>query len=51
MAPYVVATAGTGIERSNFMAPDGVSYARAAVATIGIKKFTHGCLSHTVQVH
>ena len=32
------------------MAPDGVGYTREAVATIGIKRVTYGCLSHTIQV-
>ena len=41
----------SGIRHTNFMVPDPVSYARAAVATIGIKEFTYGCVSHTVQVH
>ena len=34
----------------NFFVVDAVHYARAAVATIGILKFTYGCLSHELQV-
>ena len=41
----------TRIRRTSFVIPDPVSYAQAAVATIGIKKFTHGCVSHAIQVH
>ena len=50
MTPFFVATSMSGIRRTNFMVPDGVGFTRAAVATIGIKRFTYGCLSHTIQV-
>ena len=50
VVPFYVATSMSGIRRSSFMAPDGVSYAREAVATIGIRRVTYGCLSHIIQV-
>ena len=50
VTPFYVATSMSGIRRSSFMTPDGVSYTREAVATIGIKRVTYGCLSHTIQV-
>ena len=50
VTPFYVATSMSGIRRSSFMAPDGVGYTREAVATIGIKRVTYGCLSHTIQV-
>ena len=52
VAPCIVATRLSGFKDSqvNFFIVDAVHYARAAVATIGILKFTYGCLSHELQV-
>ena len=50
VAPYMVATSMI-MRGVSFMVPDPVNYARTAVATIGIKKFTHGYVSHAIQVH
>ena len=50
VAPFFVATAMSGIRRSNMMVADAVQFGRSAVATIGIQDFTHGCLSHAIQV-
>ena len=50
MTPFFVATAMSGIRRTSLMVPDEVGYGRTAVATIGIKRVTYGCLSHTIQV-
>lgn len=36
--------------RGSFLVADPVSYARAAMATIGIQKETYGCLIHALQV-
>ena len=43
-------TSTMGMNQTTFWTPDPVSYTRAAVATIGITKFTRGCLSHALQV-
>ena len=51
VAPFYVATSMSRIRHTSFFVPDPVSYARAAVATIGIKKFTHGYVSHAIQVY
>ena len=40
----------SGIRRSSMMVADAVQYGRSAVATIGIQDYTHGCLSHAIQV-
>ena len=50
VAPFFVATAMSGIRRANWIVAHPVAYTRAAVATIGIQRFTHGYLSHAVQV-
>ena len=50
VAPLMVATAMSGIRRSNMMVADAVQYGRSAVATIGIQSYTQGCLSHAIQV-
>ena len=36
--------------RKKFLVPDPVTYARAAVATIGIQRVTLGCVEHALQV-
>ena len=36
--------------RSNFWVADAIQFTRSAVATIGIKKFTYGNVSHEIQV-
>lgn len=48
----MVATRMSGLKESqvNFFIVNAMHYARAAVATIGILKFTYGCLSHELQV-
>ena len=50
VTPFYFAMSMSGIRRTSFMVPDGVSYTRAAVATIGIKRVTYGFISHTIQV-
>ena len=50
VAPFFVATAMSGIRRSNWMVADANQYARSALATVGIMSFTHGTLSHSIQV-
>ncbi|XP_064399134.1 very-long-chain 3-oxoacyl-CoA reductase-like [Halichondria panicea] len=49
VAPFFVATAMSGIRRSNWMVADANQYARSALATVGIMSFTHGTLSHSIQ--
>ena len=51
VTPFLVATSMSGIRHTNIMVLDSISYTRAAVATIGIKRVTYGCLSHTIQVN
>ena len=48
--PHFVATAMSGIQRASRFAPDPVTYARAAVATIGIQHTTYGYFYHALQV-
>ena len=48
--PFFVATAMTPFRRSNFWVADAIQFTRSAVATIGIKKFTYGNISHEIQV-
>ena len=50
VAPFFVATSMSGISRTSLSVPGAVGFARAAVATIGIKKFTRGYLPHEIQV-
>ena len=50
VTPFFVATSMSGIRHTNILVLDSISYTRAAVATIGIKRVTYGCLSHTIQV-
>ena len=40
----------TQLLRTEFWVADAIQFARSAVATIGIKKFTYGSVSHEVQV-
>ena len=47
--PMYVATAMTGA-KPGFFSPSGETYTRAAVATIGVQKDTHGYLGHAIQV-
>ena len=47
---FYVAMSMSGIKRTSLMVPDGIGYTWAAVATIGIKRVTYGCFSHTIQV-
>ncbi len=46
----MVATALSGIRRSNWFVADANQYARSALATVGIMSFTHGTLNHSIQV-
>ena len=48
--PWFVATVMSGIQRASRFAPDPITYARAAVATIGIQHTTYGYFYHAVQV-
>ena len=50
MTPCLVATAMTGIKRPSYVAPSPDTFAKAAVATIGVQDNTYGCLSHAMQV-
>ncbi len=50
VSPFSVATAMSGIRRSNWMVADANQYSRSALATVGIMSFTHGTLSHSIQV-
>ena len=50
VSPFFVATAMSGIRRSNLFVADANQYARSALATVGIMSFTHGTLSHSIQV-
>ncbi|XP_064399136.1 very-long-chain 3-oxoacyl-CoA reductase-B-like [Halichondria panicea] len=49
VSPFFVATAMSGIRRSNLFVADANHYARSALATVGIMSFTHGTLSHSIQ--
>ena len=40
----------SGMKKSNMLVANAISYARAAVATIGIQRDTYGCISHAIQV-
>ena len=48
--PCLVATALSGIRRTSRLVPDPITYARAAVATIGIQHTTYGYFYHALQV-
>ena len=48
--PFFVATPMTPFRRSNFWVADAIQFIRSAVATIGVKKFTYGNVSHEIQV-
>ena len=48
--PGFVATAMSGIRRPKFWAPSPETYAKSAVATIGVQQDTYGYLFHAVQV-
>ncbi len=48
--PRFVATAMSG-KTPSLLAPDPVTYTRAAVATIGIQNNTYGYLYHSLEVH
>ena len=52
MTPGYVATAMTGISRTdtNFVRLTPESFAKSAVATIGIQNNTCGCFPHALQV-
>ena len=50
VAPYFVSTAMTGKPSTNFFVWEPVSYAQAAVATIGVEHYTFGCFPHALQV-
>ena len=46
----MVTTAMSNVRKVTFTTPDPVSYARAAVATIGVQDYTHGYWGHAVMV-
>ena len=48
--PGFVATAMTGL-KPNFLVPSGETYARLAIATIGVEKDTYGFWFHALMVH
>lgn len=54
VAPFSLATkmaASTARGQcTKFWMVDPVSFAKAAMATIGIKRFTHGCFAHAIEV-
>ena len=50
MTPFFVSTPMTGFRHFNFWIPDTIQFTRSAVATIGIRKFTYGNVSHEIQV-
>ena len=50
MTPFVVATSMSGISRPSYTMPSADTYAKAAVATIGVQDSTYGCFSHAMQV-
>ena len=48
--PFLVATSMSLVKRTRYDIPDGISYARAALATTGIQQNTFGYYSHAIQV-
>ena len=50
VTPGFVATAMSKITRTSFTSPSAESYAKSAVATIGIQNNTCGCFPHALQV-
>ena len=50
VSPAFVATAMSGIRRPSLFAPDPVTYAKRAVATIGLREHTNAYLPHVLQV-
>ena len=49
--PGLVATAMSKVRRVRWRAPSAESYAKAAVATIGVQGTTFGCWAHAVEVY
>ncbi|KAI0213983.1 Very-long-chain 3-oxoacyl-CoA reductase [Lamellibrachia satsuma] len=47
--PFFVSTKLSKIRRANLFVPTPISYARAAIATVGIETNTFGCMSHALQ--
>ena len=50
MNPFFVTTALSGMDKPSFDIPSPATFAKAAVATIGIQDNTFGCFSHALQV-
>ena len=52
VAPFAVASATSSVyvSKPNLMVGEAIQYTRAAVASIGILDYTHGSLSHAIQV-
>ena len=50
VVPFFVATAMSGKKHTNSFIMEANYYARSAVATIGVQRYTFGCLSHAIQV-
>ena len=53
VVPFIVVTSmvtGWGVQQATLWIADSVRYARAAVATIGIKSFTRGYYPHALLV-
>ena len=51
LIPLYVATALSRIERPSRFAPDGSTYARSALRTLGVMPVSHGCWPHQLQVY
>ncbi|XP_019858264.1 PREDICTED: very-long-chain 3-oxoacyl-CoA reductase-like [Amphimedon queenslandica] len=49
VSPGFVATAMSGIRRPSLIAPDPVTYAKRAVATIGLRDHTNAYIPHVLQ--
>ena len=47
----MVATAMSNVRRTTYLTPDPLTYARSAVATIGIQGYTQGYWPHAFQVN
>ena len=50
VAAGMVSTEMSNARKVTFTTLDPVVYSRAAVATIGIQDYTHGCWPHALQV-
>ena len=50
MAPFFVSIPMISLHRSNFWIADAIQFTHSAAATIVMKKFTYGNISHEIQV-